>query len=234
MRPSVFIGLAGILAVSTNAHAQAAPSESALLRGVVEDSAAAPIPDVELTLLPLGLRARTDQDGRFSIAVPTAGAYRLVARRIGFVPDTFALTLAPGETERRFRLGRVGLLVAMEIRELQFALPRMVDRINRGISQVMLPDEIKAYRLYDVADMLRYVPRFQRRSVVLVDGRPVRDPMDYPHPNDIAAVELARGMWGWDDPDLWLPMTYRRDSFRDVVMIWTVFFVAEAERKRDP
>lgn len=225
--------IAGVLSCALLAGTAAAQRSSAVLRGVVVDSAATPVPNVELTLLPLGVRTRSGADGRFSIAVASGGAYRLVTRRIGFVADTLPVVLRDGEvTETQVQLGRVGLLVAREIRAMQLALPRMIDRVERGISTVMLPEEIKAYRLYNVEDMLRYVPRFQRRSVVMVDGRPVRDPMDYPHPNDIAAVELARGMYGWDDPDLWLPMWYRRDSFRDVIMIWTKPFVADAPFRR--
>lgn len=207
-----------------------AQGAGALLRGVVEDSASAPIPEVELTLLPLGLRARSDAEGRFSISVPMAGEFRVVARRVGFVPDTFAVALRAGETvQARFRLGRVGLLVAQEVRALQFTLPRTVDRVDRGISQLMLADEIKAFRVFDLTDMLGFVPRFSRVSAVYVDGRPVRSRLDLPHPNDVAAVELARGMVGRDFPDLWVPATQRRDASRDVVMIWTVFHVARAQ-----
>lgn len=233
MRFTIFVGLAGILAGTVGAQAPGSPRESPLLRGVVVDSAEAPIPAVELTLLPLGLRTRSDEEGRFSISVPTAGVYRVVARRIGFVPDTFAVTLPAGRTvEARLRLGRVGLLVAREVRALQFTLPRTVDRVDRGISQLMLADEIKAFRLFDLADMLGFVPRFSRVGAVFVDGRPVTSRLDLPHPNDVAAVELARGMVGRDFPDLWVPATQRRNVSRDVVMIWTVFHVARAQTAR--
>lgn len=207
-----------------------------VLQGTVADSSATPLADVELTLLPLGLRTRTDTAGQFVFEVAAGQAYRLIARRIGFVPDTFAVTLQPGVVNRRwFTLSRIQWMLRAEIVALQYVLPRLLERADRGISQVMLQDEIKAYRVYEVTDLLRFVPIFNRigrGQIVFIDGRPSRGRHDHPNPSDIVAIEITDGLMGWNEPDLWPPFWLNRSDRVSIVMIWTRAYTSEMAARR--
>lgn len=213
-----------------------AQSARTVLRGVVLDSAANPVAGVALWLLPLGSTARSDSAGRFRFDLSSGGAYRIVTRQIGFAADTFAVMVGDGQNKQvALQLTRVQALARVEVRAFAGPMPRLVDRAARGISTIMLQEEIKAYRIYELNDLLRFVPRFStpgRGSIVFIDGRPSRGREDHPNPSDIAAIEMTYGMMGWDEPDLWPPYWLNRSSPVSIIMIWTYSYVADAERRR--
>lgn len=213
-----------------------AQSARTVLRGVVLDSAANPLAGVALWLLPLGAVARTDSVGRFRFDLEAGGAFRIVSRQIGFVADTFAVTVRDGQDRQvALQLTRVRSLARVEVRAFAGVMPRLVDRASKGISTIMLQEEIKAYRIYELNDLLRFVPRFSapgRGTVVFIDGRPSRGPEDHPNPSDIAAIEMTYGMMGWDEPDLWPPFWLNRSSSVSIIMVWTYGYVADAEQRR--
>jgi hypothetical protein len=55
-----------------------------VVEGSTVDSAGAPIPDVEVTVVALGLSVRTSQQGTFRLTIPSAGTYAVRFRRIGY------------------------------------------------------------------------------------------------------------------------------------------------------
>lgn len=213
--------------------AQSAPT---VLRGVVLDSAANPVAGVALWLLPTGAVARTDSVGRFRFELESGGSYRIVSRQIGFAADTFPVSVRDGQNKQvAMQLTRVRSLARVEVRAFAGVMPRMVDRASKGISTVMLQEEIKAYRIYELNDLLRFVPRFStlgRGTLVFIDGRPSRGREDHPNPSDIAAIEMTYGMMGWDEPDLWPPSWLHRTSPVAIIMVWTYSYVADAERNK--
>lgn len=229
-----FLLLGATLLGATNATLEA-QSAGTVLRGLVLDSAANRIADVELTLLPLGAVVRSDSAGRFRFPLASGGAYRIVARRIGFMADTFPVSIGDGQNKQvAVQLRRVQALARVEIRALQGGLPRLVERAEKGLSTIMLQDEIKAFRAYELNDILRFAPRFMalgRGRVVFIDGRPSRGPEDHPNPSDIAAIEMTYGMMGWDEPDLWPPWWLNRTTPVSIIMIWTTSWVADKEQR---
>ena len=72
--------------------------------GTVRDGTTGdPLPDVALELVELGVRARSGEDGRYTLAVAAAGTYQLHATRSGYVPVTRSITV-PGDAPTAFDL----------------------------------------------------------------------------------------------------------------------------------
>lgn len=97
MRSRVLLAL---LATSMSAVvAQDAPrSGGAILRGVTIDSAGAPLAGVEVLVGARGLRAISDDSGRFRFAIPEAGTHMVTARRMGLAPESLSTVLRAGDT----------------------------------------------------------------------------------------------------------------------------------------
>lgn len=55
-----------------------------VIEGSTVDSGGAPIPDVEVTVVALGLSVRTSPQGTFRLTIPSAGTYAVRFRRIGY------------------------------------------------------------------------------------------------------------------------------------------------------
>ena len=55
-----------------------------VIEGSTVDSAGAPVPDVEVAVVALGLSVRTNQQGAFRLTIPSAGTYAVRFRRIGY------------------------------------------------------------------------------------------------------------------------------------------------------
>ena len=55
-----------------------------VVEGSAVDSSGAPVPDVEVAVVALGLGVRTSQQGTFRLIIPSAGTYALRFRRIGY------------------------------------------------------------------------------------------------------------------------------------------------------
>ena len=100
-----------VITLVAPAEAQDRPAV-ATVRGQVLDAAGVPIPRVTVELLDLTGRvdraARTDDDGRFSLAASAAGRFRLRARVLGYLPHLVNVDLAVGsETSVNIVLGQV-------------------------------------------------------------------------------------------------------------------------------
>ncbi|HEY9383686.1 MAG TPA: carboxypeptidase-like regulatory domain-containing protein [Gemmatimonadales bacterium] len=55
-----------------------------VVQGITTDSTGAPIPDVEVSVLALGVRVHTNQRGAFRLSLTAAGTYVVRLRRIGY------------------------------------------------------------------------------------------------------------------------------------------------------
>lgn len=67
-----------------------------MVSGTVTDSARRGLADVEVILRPAGRRARTDSSGRFVFASVPNGEYSLAARKPGFAPEFYGVSLSSG------------------------------------------------------------------------------------------------------------------------------------------
>src|SRR5437867_13337822 len=68
------------------------------IRGVVVETSAAPLADVEVSASGTTLRTRTAADGRFRLSRVDPGSHLIVARRSGFAPESISITLTGGDT----------------------------------------------------------------------------------------------------------------------------------------
>lgn len=112
MPARVMLGRASIAAAA--ALLLAAPllaqgDTSAELRGRVVDDAGRPIAgaDVLLRLEAVSYETRTDTAGGFVVAGLRQGRWQVVVRRLGFVPDTSAVTIAGQPAKHVVRLQRI-------------------------------------------------------------------------------------------------------------------------------
>lgn len=91
LSPTAFqLVLMFILALA--AGAQGVPGVAIV--GMASDRESAPLAGVQLEVIGQPWRTVTDGAGRFRIDTVPAGTYRLIARRIGFLPETVTVTVA--------------------------------------------------------------------------------------------------------------------------------------------
>jgi TonB family protein len=92
VRTAVVVALCGALAPIAEGQ-----SRSAVVSGVVRDSAGQPVSDVEVSVVGAGVRARTDDEGAFVLPPIMAGPATLVARRLGYGLHQREMRLTAGE-----------------------------------------------------------------------------------------------------------------------------------------
>jgi iron complex outermembrane receptor protein len=92
---SALLAFGGIAALSTPAHATDIPAPTPIVRGVVVDSAGAPLADVQVVLAALNRVATTNDSGRFNFTGLPAGAYHLTALQLGLRPGHADVVVPP-------------------------------------------------------------------------------------------------------------------------------------------
>src|SRR6478672_8016407 len=89
-----------LAAVAWPSLARAQQPQPITVSGTVTNETGQPMPGVSVALVSLGLGALTADNGRYSFTVPSARASgqaaTLEARRLGYRPVQFQVTLAPG------------------------------------------------------------------------------------------------------------------------------------------
>ncbi len=107
MRNSLrFLALTALAAALTPATHAVAQAYTTTLMGIVADTNKRPIQDAEVISLRSNKRATTNKDGIFVLAGLPPGDEQIRVRRIGYEPQTFAATLAAGDTMQ------VGIILA--------------------------------------------------------------------------------------------------------------------------
>jgi hypothetical protein len=77
------------------------------IAGIVRDSMSAPVADADIVLRPGARRTRTDSTGRFTLTGLDPNNYTVVARKVGFFPETWDVKLTgSSRTEITMVLGR--------------------------------------------------------------------------------------------------------------------------------
>lgn len=95
MHPAIRVGLIALaLADSGAALAQGAGRPNGSITGVATDSARVPVDGADIQVDGGRWRATTDLDGRFRLEGIPDGRHVLVARRLGFAPESLSTTLA--------------------------------------------------------------------------------------------------------------------------------------------
>src|SRR6476620_4684290 len=79
-----------LLARLTGAQEQA---RGGSISGLVRDSLLVPVARADIMLRPGGQRTRTDSAGRFAFNGVDPGNYTVVARKVGFIPETWDVKL---------------------------------------------------------------------------------------------------------------------------------------------
>lgn len=94
----IVVALAVAIASGYAGLSAQAPGPNAMIRVRITDSALRPVPLANLIVLGRTGTWSAGADGRAPAIPLSAGKYRVVARAIGFVPDTIRVTLAAGES----------------------------------------------------------------------------------------------------------------------------------------
>ena len=166
------LALAAILPGS--ARAQSAPWVS----GVVSDSTGIPIAGAEVEALGSSLRARTGESGKFRIDGVPAGQAVIVARRLGFRPETLTVAAAAGGASISFALrtapAMLETVAVSASRQYRGRLAGYYERLAaRTQGYFITRDDIDRGNPRQLTDVLRRAPGVEivRGSRVRLRGR---------------------------------------------------------------
>jgi iron complex outermembrane receptor protein len=98
-RTEIIVIAAMLVAGSTGLAAQGGS-----IRGRVADPAGAPLARVQVTVEGAGLRATSDEQGRYDLRGVGAGTYTVRARLLGYVPQSARVVVGEGATEQNFSM----------------------------------------------------------------------------------------------------------------------------------
>jgi carboxypeptidase family protein/TonB-dependent receptor-like protein len=197
-----------------------ATAQQAALRGVVVDSAGAPIPQADIGIVALHRLTRSDDQGRFSLNKLKGDTVELSVRRLGYEPRVLrvALDTAPDSVhivmkEQPEILSEMS--VSAHMRRLRLGVEEFYRRRALGTGTYFTREDIQARHAHSTSDILRNTPgvRFVRTSsglgvrfantsivrrdcmpMIWIDGQkaPAMEVDDIPV-NDIEAIELYSG-----------------------------------------
>lgn len=152
------------------AAAAPTPAASQVVSGVVVDGdTGAPVPVGRVVLLDsldaVRAEALADLDGRFAVAAPAPGTYRLHATRMGYY-DVLSdrLAVAAGDVRLRVALAPApvaveGLEVTTERRDLSLDAVDFYDRQSMGLGHFLTAEEIDGRPgMVRMGDLLREIP----------------------------------------------------------------------------
>ena len=135
------------------------PSEYGVVDGVVTDSLLRPLGAADVSVVGIGARVVTSENGRFRLLQVPPGQYLLVARRIGFAPTSGIIQVPVDDTLRlAYTLNRsANMLDTVRVKERRVSL-RMAEfegRRMQGIGQFITQEDIERRGSTQVADFLR-------------------------------------------------------------------------------
>ena len=134
------------------------------IRGIVRDTAGAPIPGVEIIVRADDRRASTNEKGQFWIGNLTNGVHVVLARRFGFLPESIRVPLAAADTADPIMILRAH---AEELRGIQVTARQPVSaklegfehrRERRNGGQFITREQIDRRGSIATVDLLRAVP----------------------------------------------------------------------------
>ncbi|MEP6494593.1 MAG: carboxypeptidase-like regulatory domain-containing protein [bacterium] len=227
---------------------------SATISGIVRDSAAAPVRQADVSVIPGNRRARTDSTGRFVISALDAGKYTVKARHVGYVPVEWTVDLSrAGRTDVQLVLGvKLPTLDTVVVtagrqctlRDIEGFLCRRastkgvfldytdIDDLNVNFTGDLFNNvdgfavDVKPTRSGPVR-----VPMGRRCINTLVNGLPASWSAVPSDPADIMAVEIYEAPK--DIPSEYNRYTWGKEQC-SLIAYWTVNFSRPATRYRAP
>lgn len=234
-----FAALAALL-IAARLPAQPVGRPRAVILGTVSDTSLSPIVAAEVSVGGSVVRVSTDSNGRFHVVHVPAGRFVVIARSIGYRPETNVVELAEGDTLRlAFTLEpaptqALRAVVVME-RTVSRRLQEFNDRRKLGFGEFFTRSDIEKINPIIVGDILQRVKslnvsadgsvvgsaRGRCPTAIYLDGIPVAYGKldDLPTPNDIAAIEVYPGP---ATLPLWLPQgQLGMKAGCGAVLVWT-------------
>lgn len=205
-----------LLALPSLAGAQQ-PAVGGVITGVVHDTASRPVPGADITVRPGDHRTRSDSAGRFIVTGLGADHYTVRARKIGYAPTTFDVSLSnAGRVDIKLvfdqRLPMLDTITVVAGRTCSaFTLEGFVCHRKAGGGVFLDYNEIDDKDAAYTADLFHDIKGFRtelratrsgpQRYVApsppwrcissLVDGRPTSGATLIPEfPNDLIAIEV--------------------------------------------
>lgn len=243
--------VSAFMVVATNILAQSPPLETGGIVGFVADSAGGRIAGAQVTVAGVRGRAETGTDGNFRMGGVPAGGQTLIARRIGFRPESVAVTVRQGiiaEVDVRMR----AMPTQMTAVVVEGGRVRPVGRLRgfnerraQGLGHFFTAADIDRRNPSVVTDLLRTLPgvlinRQNGQSIVTfrgqrcppliwLDGSPATagylDP-DLFSPSSLAGIEVYPGPATVPAELMWV----RGKGSCGVIALWTR--VPEAGERR--
>src|SRR5687768_12562578 len=160
---AVMIPLASAMHAQPPAARSVPPAVPGAISGGTSDSARTGLAGAHLTVDGTSAHTYSDSAGLFRIFGTAPGAHTLVARRIGFRPETLAVTLPADQgAEVRIRLDPAALWIAPVVvgARARFTGPLrgFNERRERGIGHFFTAEDIARRNPRVVTDLLRAVP----------------------------------------------------------------------------
>lgn len=237
---------------ATAAHRTVAQSR-ATITGIVRDSAARPMANADVVVIPGARRARTDSTGRFTMAGLDAGKYTVRARHMGFIPTEWTVDLSrSGHAEVALVLGTtlppLDTVFVTAGRSCPPKLEGFGCRRAAGKGVFFDYTDIDDARVIYTADLFRFVDGFgvdvystgtgpkrvpggKRCINTLLNGTPA-GPSSVPEdPFDIMAIEIYQSPK--DIPKEFSRYTWGKEQC-SLIAYWTVDFSVPFRRLRLP
>ncbi len=143
--------------------ANAGPSRAGtgMIEGSVSDTTLRPLNSAEVSIVGVGTRVTTSENGRFRILQVPAGQYLLVVRRIGYAPTSGMIEVSANDTLRlAYMLARsVSVLDTSRIRETRVTTRMLAFEQRRaaGVGQFITQEAIERRGSAAASDFLRNV-----------------------------------------------------------------------------
>jgi len=152
------IAIRGVIALVL-AFPEAIFAQEGALRGVVADSAGAPIVGADVGIVSLHKLTRTDDRGRFSFEKIPLGAVEMSVRRLGYEPQTVQATVS-NTLEMSYNvtlIARPAMLDPLDVsgNRRHVAIEGFHQRRMRGIGTFITRDDITARNANQLTDVLR-------------------------------------------------------------------------------
>ena len=138
-------------------------AQTATITGVVRSKAGSPLAQAEVTVPGLKLSSQTDSTGRYRISGIAAGRHTVVARSLGFAPDTASVVVAVDETRQNdFTLEpSVQELTAVDVKAREVKNGKLADfeyRRQHGMGRYWTQQEFDKYPARRLTDFLVSAP----------------------------------------------------------------------------